>query len=207
MHDLGEPRSPIPISSHDRTADALAPIPALAEPATLWLTGLPCSGKTTLASRMGEELARRGHRAVVLDADVLRATVCRGLGFSREDRDENVARIGGLCGVLNRQGVTAIAAVISPYREARARLRSSLPRFVEIYVNAPLDVCIQRDVKGLYARARRGEIAHFTGLDDPYEEPQAPEITVETACMSVDESTLHILGALGSLRFDRRAGG
>jgi adenylylsulfate kinase len=150
---------------------------------------------------MGEELAGRGHRVEVLDADVLRAGICRGLGFSKQDRDENVARIGWVCEVLNRHGVIAIAAVVSPYREVRARLRSSLPRFVEIYVHAPLAVCMDRDVKGLYARAARGEIAHFTGLDDPYEEPLAPEITVETARMSVDESALHILGALRSMSF------
>ena len=177
------------------------PIPALVEGATLWFTGLPCSGKSTLAFRTGEELASRGHRVEVLDADVLRTTICHGLGFSKQDRDENVARIGWICSLLNRQGVTAIAAVVSPYREARARLRSSLPRFVEIYVNAPLAVCMERDVKGLYARASRGEIVHFTGLDDPYEEPLAPEVVVETARLSVDESARHILDALRSLRF------
>ncbi|MGA1984281.1 MAG: adenylyl-sulfate kinase [Acidobacteriaceae bacterium] len=209
MHDQARPNGPF--NSDGDSRSRLRPekpedipntlIPALAEGATLWLTGLPCSGKTTLAVRIGVELERRGHRVEVLDADVLRATVCRGLGFSKQDRDENVARIGWICEALNRHGVVAIAAVVSPYRAARARLRSSLPRFVEIYVSAPLDVCMERDVKGLYARARRGEIAHFTGIDDPYEEPLAPEIVVETARMSVDESALHILDTLEALSF------
>lgn len=155
-------------------------IPHLGGGATLWFTGLPCAGKSTLAYRVAHHLRDSGHRVEVLDGDLLRATLCRGLGFSRSGRDENVARIGWLCGVLNRHGIVAIAAAVSPYREARARLRASLPRFVEIYAKAPLAVCITRDVKGLYARAISGEIRQFTGIDDPYEEPLSPEITVET---------------------------
>jgi adenylyl-sulfate kinase len=168
--------------------------------ATLWLTGLPCSGKSTLASRLGQELQRRGHRLEILDGDVLRGTLCRDLGFSKADRDENVARIGAACGVLNKLGVVAIAAVVSPYRDARARLRASLPRFVEIYVHAPLQVCIERDVKGLYARAMRGEIANFTGVGDPYEEPLAPEIVADTATMSIEQSTKYILLSIDAMK-------
>lgn len=209
MHELAKPPSPvdsdgrgrIPVRPQNPEDIRNLPIPALADGATLWLTGLPCSGKSTLAARIGSELSRRGHRVEVLDADVLRTNLCRDLGFSKQERDENVARIGWVCGTLNRHGVVAIAAAVSPYRVARARLRSSLPRFVEIFVDAPLSVCMARDVKGLYAKASRGEIAHFTGLDDPYEEPLAPEIVVATAGMSVDESALHIFAALESLRF------
>ena len=209
MHELAKPLSPVDSDGNGRTPVRLhtpedipnAPIPALADGATLWLTGLPCSGKSTLAFRIGQELEHRGHEVEVLDADVLRAGICRGLGFSKQDRDENVARIGWVCGALNRHGVVAIAAVVSPYREARTRLRTSLQRFVEIYVDAPVSVCMERDVKGLYAKAKRGEIAHFTGLDDPYEEPLTPEIVVATARMNVDESARHILAALEALRF------
>jgi adenylylsulfate kinase len=171
-------------------------IPALANGATLWFTGLPCSGKSTLAFRVGQELQLRGHPVEVLDADVLRGTLCRDLGFSKTDRDENIARIGWVCAALNRHGVVALAAAVSPYREARARLRLSLPNFVEIYVKAPLRVCMERDVKGLYAKASRGEIAGFTGIDDPYEEPLAPEVIVETARMSVEQCTEQILRAI-----------
>lgn len=210
MHEPAMPPGPIDLNGKDSArscaqhAAEIQPfgLPALTG-ATLWLTGLPCAGKSTLAVLIGDELRRRGHQVEVLDADVLRTTLCRGLGFSKQDRDENVARIGWVCEALNRHGVVTIAAVVSPYREARARLRARLPRFVEIYVDAPLRVCMERDVKGLYAKARRGEIAHFTGIDDPYEEPFAPEIAVATARMSVDQSVRRILDALASLSFRR----
>lgn len=159
----------------------------MADGFTLWFTGLPCAGKSTLAVEIGRVLGQRGSRVEVLDADVLRTTVCRGLGFSREDRDENVARIGWVCGLLARHGVVAIAAVVSPYREARRRLKASVPGFVEIYVKAPLAICVERDVKGMYRRAMVGEIPHFTGLDDPYEEPLDPEIVIETDKSSIPE--------------------
>lgn len=185
--------------------------PRFADGFTLWLTGLPCSGKSTLALRLGHELESRGQRVEILDADVLRTSLCRDLGFSKADRDENVARIGWVCGLLNRHGVVAIAAAVSPYREARQRLRRSLPSFCEIYVKAAVDVCCQRDVKGMYARARRGEITNFTGIDDPYEEPLNPELVVETARHSVEECVGQILGRIeklhGSHRLDRSGAG
>jgi adenylyl-sulfate kinase len=160
---------------------------------TLWFTGLPCAGKTTLAAEVGLELTRRGCRVEVLDADVLRTTVCRGLGFGREDRDENVARIGWVCSMLSRHGVVSIAAVVSPYREARQRLRQNIPRFVEVYVKTPLSVCVERDVKGMYARAMAGKLPHFTGIDDPYEEPLDPAIVIETHKLSVYECVHSII--------------
>ena len=111
---------------------------------------------------------------------MVRTTLCKGLGFSKVDRDENISRLGWVCNLLNSHGVVAIAAVVSPYREARNQLRRTIPRFIEIYVKAPLSVCMDRDVKGLYAKAIAGELSHFTGVDDPYEEPMAPDIIVET---------------------------
>lgn len=161
--------------------------------ATLWLTGLPCSGKTTLAGRVGAELQNRGHRVEILDGDILRATLCQGLGYSKIDRHENAARIGWVCRTLNKHGIVAVVAAVSPYRETRAHLRASIATFVEVYVKAPLAVCMKRDVKGLYAKAVRGEISGVTGFDAPYEEPLAPEVVVETHQFSVDECTDLIL--------------
>jgi adenylyl-sulfate kinase len=160
---------------------------------TLWFTGLPCAGKTTLSAEVGLELKRRGCRVEVLDADALRATVCRGLGFDRKDRDENVARIGWICSMLSRHGVVSIAAVVSPYADAREQLRRTIPGFVEIYVKTPLSVCIERDVKGMYAMAMAGKLSHFTGIDDPYEEPLHPEIVVETEKSTVSECVESII--------------
>jgi adenylylsulfate kinase len=160
---------------------------------TLWFTGLPCAGKTTLAAEVGLELRRRGCSVEVLDADALRTTVCRGLGFDRKDRDENVARIGWICSMLSRHGVVSIAAVVSPYADAREQLRKTIPGFVEIYVKTPLSVCIERDVKGMYAKAMAGKLSHFTGIDDPYEEPLHPEIVIETERSSVSECVQSII--------------
>jgi adenylyl-sulfate kinase len=160
---------------------------------TLWFTGLPCAGKTTLAAEVGLELRRRGCRVEVLDADALRTTVCKGLGFDRKDRDENVARIGWICSMLSRHGVVSIAAVVSPYADAREQLRKTIPGFVEIYVKTPLSVCIKRDVKGMYAKAMAGKLSHFTGIDDPYEEPLHPEIVIETEKSSVSDCVQSII--------------
>jgi adenylylsulfate kinase len=160
---------------------------------TLWFTGLPCAGKTTLAAEVGLELKRRGCRVEVLDADALRTTVCRGLGFDRKDRDENVARIGWICSMLSRHGVVSVAAVVSPYADAREQLRKTIPGFVEIYVKTPLSVCIERDVKGMYAKAMAGKLSHFTGIDDPYEEPLHPDIVIETERSSVSECVRSIV--------------
>jgi adenylylsulfate kinase len=154
---------------------------------TVWLTGLPCAGKSTLAIGIGQEFVRRSRRVEILDADVLRSTLCRGLGFAKSDRDENIARIGWVCGTLNRHGVIAVAAAVSPYREARQRLRDSIPSFLEIFVKTPLSVCIERDVKGMYARALSGQISLFTGIDDPYEEPLNPNMVIETTKLTVEE--------------------
>jgi adenylyl-sulfate kinase len=166
---------------------------------TLWFTGLPCAGKSTLASEIGVELRKRGHSIEILDGDVVRTTLCKGLGFSKEDRDENISRLGWVCNLLNSHGVVAIAAVVSPYREARNQLRRTIPRFIEIYVKAPPSVCMDRDVKGLYAKAIAGELSHFTGVDDPYEEPMAPDIIVETHDTSVAQCVSLIIKCLETI--------
>jgi adenylyl-sulfate kinase len=147
---------------------------------TLWFTGLPCSGKSTLALLVAAELERRGRGVEILDGDLVRTHLTKGLGFSKEDRDENIRRIGFVCGLLSKHGAVAIAAAISPYRAIRDEVRSSIANFVEVYVNTPLEVCIQRDVKGMYKRALAGEMKNFTGVDDPYEAPLQPEIITET---------------------------
>jgi adenylyl-sulfate kinase len=166
---------------------------------TLWFTGLPCAGKATLASLVAEEVARRGVEVELLDADVVHKTLSKGLGFSKEDRNDNIRRIGFVCRLLSRHGVCAMAAAISPYRAVRDEVRASVPNFVEVYVSAPVEVCIARDSKGLYEQALAGEIEHFTGVDDPYEPPEAPEVVVETDRESPQACAARILAKLEQL--------
>ena len=147
---------------------------------TIWLTGLSGSGKTTLARLLEKNLRSAGHKVEVLDGDVIRTHLSRGLGFSKEDRDTNIRRIGWVCEILSRNGVCAIAAAISPYREIRDEIRAKIPHFVEVYVDAPIEVLAERDVKGLYQKALAGEIKNFTGVDDPYEPPLNPEVICYT---------------------------
>jgi adenylyl-sulfate kinase len=147
----------------------------------LWFTGLSGAGKSTIASLVGDELRTRGRFAELLDGDEVREHLSRGLGFSKADRDENIRRIGWVAAVLARNGVIAVTAAISPYRAGRDEVRSWTRHFVEIHVATSLEECEARDVKGLYARARAGEIPEFTGVSDPYEAPLNPEIRIETA--------------------------
>lgn len=147
---------------------------------TLWFTGLPSAGKSTLARLLEGELRRRGLRVEVLDGDEVRQRLTRGLGFSKEDRDENIRRIAYVAKLLSRNGSVAITAAISPYRAVRDEARREIGKFIEVYVKCPVEVCIARDVKGLYRRALAGEIQNFTGLSDPYEEPLHPELVIET---------------------------
>lgn len=177
---------------------AALPGPSVLAPFTLWLTGLPSSGKSTLARLVETEVRARGFPIAVLDGDEVRTWLTAGLGFSRADREENLRRIAHLAAFQNRAGVTTVTAAISPFRSAREAARRVIERFVEVYVDCPLEECERRDVKGLYKRARRGEIAQFTGVSDPYEPPQAPEVAVQTDRMSAGECVARIMEALES---------
>jgi adenylylsulfate kinase len=169
---------------------------------TIWLTGLSGAGKTTLAERLSEALGARGRAPEVLDGDVVRTHLSKGLGFSREDRDTNIRRIAFVAGLVTRQGGAVIAAAISPYRETRDEARQLIGaagEFVEVYVECPLDELVRRDVKGLYARALRGEIANFTGVSDPYEAPEDPELVVHTDREPVERSAEQVIDTLERL--------
>jgi len=169
---------------------------------TIWFTGLSCSGKTTISKKVEEKLRKRGlDKIEILDGDVIRTNLSKGLGFSKEDRDENIKRIGFVCKLLSRNGIIAIAAAISPYREARDFNRKEIGNFVEVYCKCPLEVCIQRDVKGLYKKALGGEIKNFTGIDDPYEEPLNPEVILMTDHETPEESANKVIEKLESLGY------
>lgn len=164
---------------------------------TIWFTGLSGAGKTTIADIVERELRARGHKVEVLDGDVVRTHLSKGLGFSKEDRDTNIRRIGWVCEVLSRNGVAAIAAAISPYRDVRDEVRSKIARFVEVYVEAPIDVLAERDVKGLYKKALAGELANFTGVSDPYEPPTKPEVVCYSDGRETpEESAARVIQAL-----------
>ncbi|MBD3267646.1 adenylyl-sulfate kinase [bacterium] len=160
---------------------------------TIWFTGLSGSGKSTISELLQQEFNQRGLKYEVLDGDVVRTNLSKGLGFSKEDRDINIRRIGFVCNLLTRNGVGAIAAAISPYKAVRNENRQLIGDFVEVYVKCPLEVCEERDVKGLYKKARAGEIKEFTGVSDPYEAPDNPEVVCETDKETVEDSTEKIL--------------
>lgn len=163
---------------------------------TLWMTGLSGAGKTTLALALEKELRARNLRVERLDGDVVREGLTRDLGFSKEDRDKNIERVTFVARLLSRNGVAVLAAFISPYRQARDRARRETTHFIEVYVKASLETVIARDVKGMYKKALAGEIRNFTGISDPYEEPLAPEITIESDTESVEQSVARILDYL-----------
>jgi adenylyl-sulfate kinase len=165
----------------------------------LWLTGLSGAGKSTVASALAPRLLERGHRVEVLDGDEVRTNLCQGLGFSRQDRDTNIARIGYVAGKLAKHGVAVVVAAISPYRQARDKVRASVANFVEVHVAAPVSTCAERDVKGLYAKALAGQLPHFTGVSDPYEPPLLPELTLHTERETVECSVERILARLVDL--------
>ena len=163
---------------------------------TLWFTGLSGSGKSTLTDMLHEEFQRRGYKVEVLDGDIVRTHLSKGLGFSKEDRDINIRRIGFVCDLLCRNGVIAISAAISPYRTVREEVRELIESnsdFVEIYTRCSLDELVRRDVKGLYKKALSGEIQNFTGVSDPYEEPQNPEVLIESDTESVQDGFARII--------------
>jgi adenylylsulfate kinase len=160
----------------------------------LWFTGLSGSGKSTITTQLVKELRKRGSKLEVLDGDVVRENLSKGLGFSKEDRDTNIRRIAFVANLLSRNEVPVITAAISPYRDIRDEARQMMgDRFVEAYVKASVETCEQRDVKGLYAKARSGEIKEFTGVSDPYEPPEDPELVIDTERQSPEESAKQIL--------------
>ena len=163
---------------------------------TVWFTGLSSSGKTTLSRAVFDLLTQGGKRTEMLDGDTIRRELCKDLGFTKQDRDENIRRIGFVANLLTRNGVIVLVSAISPYREIRQEMRNRIGRFLEVYVNAPLAVCEQRDVKGLYRRARAGELKCFTGIDDPYEPPLHAEVVCRTDKESVEESARKVLAAI-----------
>lgn len=168
---------------------------------TVWFTGLSGSGKTTISRVVGERLQSFGYKVEILDGDVIRQNLCKDLGFSKEDRDANIRRIGFVASLLTRNQVIVLVPVISPYREIRQEVREQIGSFVEVYVNAPLPICEQRDVKGLYKKARAGEIKNFTGIDDPYEPPIHPEVECRTDLETIEESVSKVLEKLQELGY------
>ena len=168
---------------------------------TVWFTGLPSSGKTTLSRMLEKEIQARGLAVEVLDGDEVRQRLTKGLGFSKEDRNENIRRIAYVAKLLTRVGGVAITAAISPYRELRDKARDEIVNFVEVYVNCPLEVCIRRDVKGLYKKALNGEIPNFTGISDPYEPPLHYDVVVGTDMESPEASLRKILDKLLDLGY------
>lgn len=168
---------------------------------TIWLTGLSGAGKSTIAQRLSAVLQAAGERVEVLDGDVIRTNLSKGLGFSKEDRDTNIRRIGFVAQLLTHHGAVVITAAISPYREIRDEVRAGIGRFVEVYVKCSLKELIRRDIKGLYQKALRGEIPNFTGISDPYEEPLSPEVVVDTEKETVEESVHKVLSRLGELGY------
>ena len=167
----------------------------------IWFTGLSGSGKTTIAHKVEEILEDAGVPIEILDGDVVRENLSKGLGFSKEDRDTNIRRIAFVAHLLQRNGTFVISAAISPYRDIRDEARAMIKDFVEVYADAPLDVCEERDPKGLYKKARAGEIKGFTGIDDPYEAPENPEVVCNTGDETVEESAQKVIDKLVELKF------
>jgi adenylyl-sulfate kinase len=168
---------------------------------TIWLTGLPSAGKSTISALLAGQLEEEGHPVEVLDGDEVRERLSKGLGFNREDRDENIRRISYVARLLTKAGAVVIVAAISPYRRARQEARAEIERFVEVHVDCPVEECVRRDVKGLYRKALDGQIACFTGISDPYEVPIDAEVVVATDRESAEQSAAKILSVLRLLEY------
>jgi adenylylsulfate kinase len=168
---------------------------------TLWFTGLPCCGKTTIANQVAVLLKKKGYLVEQLDGDIIRQNFSSDLSFSKKDRDENIKRATFLAKMLSRNNVVVLASFVSPYRKQRRKARKEIKNFVEVYVRCPVKICMKRDVKGMYKKALEGKIQHFTGVDDPYEEPEHPELIVDTDIESVEESVEKVLSKLQELGY------
>ncbi len=168
---------------------------------TVWFTGMSGAGKTALARRLEQELRERGLKVERLDGDIVRQSLTRDLGFSKEDRDKNIERVTFVAKLLTRNGVAVLCSFISPYRTVRAKVREEVGNFVEIYCHAPLETLIERDVKGLYKKALAGEITNFTGVSDPYEPPENPDVMIDSSAETLDESLVKILHKLEELGY------
>jgi len=163
---------------------------------TLWLTGMSGAGKSTISDQLMERFHAAGAKVELLDGDIVRTNLSQGLGFSREDRDTNVRRIGFVADLLSRNGIIVVVAAISPYRETRDEVKGKIAHFMEVFVNCPVEVLAQRDVKGLYKKALAGEVGNFTGISDPYEAPLNPDVTVRSDLETLDESVGKVWGEL-----------
>ena len=168
---------------------------------TVWFTGLPCCGKTTIANKVADVLKKRGYKVERLDGDIVRKDLTSDLGFSKEGRDENIKRVTYVAKLLTRNGVAVLATFVSPYRERRDKSRKEINNFIQIYTKCPLDVCMKRDVKGMYKKALAGEIKDFTGIDDPYEDPKNPELILDTYHETVEESKKKVLKKIEELGY------
>lgn len=168
---------------------------------TVWFTGLSGSGKTTISQLVYKYLKKEGYKVEIFDGDDFRTNLSKGLGFSKKDRDENIRRVGFVCELLTKNGVAAIAVCISPYKKARESNRKKIGSFIEIYTKCSLEECIKRDPKGNYKKALRGEIEHYTGINDPYEVPENPELILETDKETPEQSAQKVISKLGELGY------
>jgi adenylyl-sulfate kinase len=168
---------------------------------TVWFTGLPSSGKSTLARVLKDEIEKKNRHVEILDGDEVRLRLSKGLGFSKEDRDENIRRISYVAKLITRCGAVAVTCAISPYKSIRQEARQEIGDFIEVFVDCDLDKCIERDVKGLYKKALSGEIKNFTGISDPYEKPDNPEVTVNTSSETIEQSLQKIVSGLTKLGY------
>lgn len=168
---------------------------------TVWFTGLPCCGKTTIANRVAKILREDGYKIERLDGDIVRKNLSSDLGFTKQDRNENIKRVTFVAKLLTRNGVIVLATFVSPYIERRQKTREEIIDFIEVYVKAPIEVCMERDVKGMYQKALAGEIKNFTGVDDPYEEPLDPELVLYTDKETIEESAQKVLNVMTKLGF------
>ena len=168
---------------------------------TLWFTGLPCSGKTTIADLVAGSLKKQDLKVERLDGDIVRKGLTNDLGFSKEDRDKNIERVTFVAELLSKNGIATIVSFVSPYKELRQHARVNTTNFIEVYVKCPVEVCKERDVKGMYQKAVKGEIANFTGVDDPYEEPESPDLVIESNTETPQESAKKVINLLKSKNY------